>query len=323
VLRLPVAREVEHRRLVRPAEREIAAGRDQLVAERAGHRHRLAGGRDDRRLADQIAALLAAGLGDADHPRRVLIGARLHRQLVVEVRERVVLRRGRVVERRVVAEKDHLHALQAHHAVGLRPPAVVADAHAEHAAEGAPHAEAQVADLEVSLLEVLERAIGLVLGVAGQVDLAVFPDQAPAGVDEDRGVVPMSDAALDDELRVAEIEAETEPRCLLEQRARLGPGHLALEERVDLRLILHPPARKERGEGELREDHQVATPGLGLVQMREQAFDDGAARLGPGNRSELRGADRDDAHAVTPGCSRGAWRRTPPRPERSCGRRRG
>ena len=34
--------------------------------------------------------------------------------------------------------------------------------------------QAEIADLEIALLEVLEGAPGLVLGMAGQVDLAVF-----------------------------------------------------------------------------------------------------------------------------------------------------
>ena len=133
-------------------------------------------------------ALLGAALGHADHPGAVLVGAGLHRKLVVEPRMLVVVGRRRVVQRRVVAEHHHLDALQAHDAVGLRPAPVVADAHAHDAAEGAADREAEIADLEIALLQMLERALRLVLGVAGQMDLAVLADDAAVALDQDRGV---------------------------------------------------------------------------------------------------------------------------------------
>src|ERR1043165_1927070 len=43
----------------------------------------------------------------------------------------------RIHRRRVVAEHNHLDALQAHHPIGLGPTPVVADAHAHDAAHGA------------------------------------------------------------------------------------------------------------------------------------------------------------------------------------------
>ena len=64
----------------------------------------------------------------------------------------------RINRGRVVAEHDHLDALQAHDAVGLRPAPVIADAHAENAAEHAPHRKAEIAGLEIALLEMLECA---------------------------------------------------------------------------------------------------------------------------------------------------------------------
>ena len=89
------------------------------------------------------------------------------------------------VDRRVVTAEDHLHTLQPHHAVGLRPAAVVADGHADEAAEHPPHAEAEIAHVEVTLLEVLERPRRLGLGMPRQVDLAVLADDASCGIDQD------------------------------------------------------------------------------------------------------------------------------------------
>src|SRR2546427_5465706 len=85
VLGPAVGGEVEHGCFKRPAERETAASRDQLVAERRRHRDRLARRRDDLALPDQITAFFAPGLGDRHHPRAVLICAGLHDETIVEI----------------------------------------------------------------------------------------------------------------------------------------------------------------------------------------------------------------------------------------------
>src|SRR5207249_3426411 len=326
--------------LLPPAALQVTARDDQLVADRRRHRDDLARRRDDRRLTEQVAAFLASGLGHADDPRGVLIGAGLHGEMVVEAREVILLGRRRVVDRRVVAQQHQLDALQPHHPVGLGPAAVVADAHADDGAAVPRDGPAEIAHLEVALLEVLERAPRLVLGVAGQVDLAVLEDAAAARVDEERRVVAMAIGRL---LRVAEAEAEAEPPRLVEERLRFRPGHLGLEEGVDLGLILHPPARKERRQRELGEHDQLRAARLRLVQQREQALDDVGATVGALDRPELcRGHDHDAAHSLAERrapepcegaptankrqrtrslisrCSRGASRRTPGARGRSC-----
>src|SRR5690606_10058317 len=88
---------------------------------------------------------------------------------------------------------DHLHALQAHHAIGLRPAAVVADAHAEASAEKIPDAETEIARFEIAFLEMLEASVALVLGMTGQVDLAVLGDDSASLVDDDRRVEAVAD----------------------------------------------------------------------------------------------------------------------------------
>ena len=138
-------------------------------------------------------------------------------------------------------------------------------------------------------------------GVTGQVDLAVLADEPPAAIDQDRGVVAPERIALAGELGVAQAEGEAEPCRLVPERARLGPGHLALEERVDLRLILHPPAGEERGEGQLREDHEVAAPGVGLPEEADQPLHDVGSAVAASDRAELGCADRDHAgHGAEP-----------------------
>src|SRR5437764_15037259 len=92
-----------------------------------------------------------------------------------------------VLDRGVVAERDDLDALQPHDAVGLGPAPVVADAHAHDRVLHAPDAEAFVPDIEIALLEMLKRRLRQMLGMAGQVDLAVPAYDAAVGIDPGRG----------------------------------------------------------------------------------------------------------------------------------------
>src|SRR5207302_368666 len=82
-LGLAVAGEVEDSLLVGFRQVEVAARDDELVAEGRRLRHDLARGRDDGAAGDRGDALLVAALGDADDEGAVLIGARLHDEMVV------------------------------------------------------------------------------------------------------------------------------------------------------------------------------------------------------------------------------------------------
>src|SRR3546814_8915515 len=137
--------------------------------------------------------------------------------------------------------------LQAHDAGGLRPAAVVADAHAEDAAEGAPDRKAGIAEVEITLLEMLEGTPRFVLVMAGQMHLAVFSDDLAVAVDQDRRVEMRDHAVFFDQFGIAEIEAEAEPARFVEQGLGLRPGHAAFEKAVDLGLVGHEPAREEGG----------------------------------------------------------------------------
>ena len=199
--------------------------------------------------------------------------------------------RRRVVQRRVVAQQHHLDILQAHHAIGLGPAAVVADAHAHVAAERPHDREAEIADLEVALLEMLERPLGLVLGMARQMDLAVLAHDAAVALDQDRGVETPDTPFLVGQLRIAQAEAHREALGLREQRRRLVGRHLLLEEGIDLGLVLHPPARKERGERELGKHHELASHALRLAQMGDQPLHHVAAAMAALDGTHLRRPD--------------------------------
>ena len=183
-----------------------------------------------------------------------------------------------VLTRRVEAERDDLGALEREHAECFRPAPIVADQHAADRVHEPPDAKAEVADLEVLLLEVLERRLRFVVRVAGQVHLAVLADQAAVRADEDRRVVAV---IVRRELGVADVEADAELARLVEQRPRLRARHFALEiAAVDLRRILHPPAREERGEGELREDDKPGAHAVRFAQQVDEALRSGGAAVG-------------------------------------------
>ena len=106
----------------------------------------------------------------------------------------IVGRYPRQMGRRVVAEQNQLDALHAHDPIGLRPAAVVADAHADIGAERAPHRKAEIARLEIPLLQMLERVMRAVVGMTGQMHLAVLADDLGVLVHQDRRVVAMRGA---------------------------------------------------------------------------------------------------------------------------------
>src|SRR5680860_1186182 len=141
---------------------------------------------DDGRAAKHRMAILDAGFGDGYNPRAVLVGAGLHGQIIVEgSRFLGFVRILRVCRRRVETDEYHFNTLQPHDPVGFGPAPVVADAHADDAAERAPYPETGIARLEVFLLQMLEGAFRIKLVVAGQVGLAVRADNRTFPVDED------------------------------------------------------------------------------------------------------------------------------------------
>ena len=263
--------EIEDRLAIALAQVEIAARGDDLVLQRHRLCDDLARRRDDGALADHVRALLDTAFGGADHPGGVLIGACLHGQMVVELGQAVDVAMAGVIVGRVVAEHDHLDALQPHDAIGLGPAPVVADAHAHDAAEAAPDAEAQIAWLEIALLQMLMSAVRLRLGMAGQMDLAVFADDVAVAVDEDRCVEAALAAVFIDKLGVAEIETDAELLRFVEQRLRFRARHFLLVIAVELGLVLDQPAREEGGERELGEHDELGAPALRLAHQGDQA----------------------------------------------------
>src|SRR3981081_3312584 len=141
--------------------------------------------------------------------------------MIVELAKAVDVAMAGVVDRRVVAEHDHLDALQAHDAIGLGPAPGVADAHAHDPAKAAPDLEAVITRLEIAFFKMLVDAVGLRLGMARQMHLAVFADDVSGAVDQDRGVEPALATVFLHEFGIAEIEADAELLRLVEERLRV------------------------------------------------------------------------------------------------------
>jgi hypothetical protein len=90
------------------------------------------------------------------------------------------------------------------------------------------------------------------------------------------------------------VEADLQLLRFREQRPRLGAGHLAFVEGIDLGLVGERPARKERRQGELGIDDQIAPHPVRLAHQLDQAAHDPGSVLMTGDRPELRTADRDE-----------------------------
>ena len=185
--------EVKHRLFAKPRRIQIAGVHDQLILFGHALGDNLAIGRHNRAAPKQRVVVLHPSLRHRDHPSRVLIGPGLQRQAVVK--HPVFLRlvaAARVGRGRVKAQRHHLHALQTHHPIGLRPATVVANAHPHHAAQDVKHRKAKIPWQKIALLQMLKRNIILVLSMTRQMDLAILANNRPSLIGEDRGIVMLT-----------------------------------------------------------------------------------------------------------------------------------
>src|SRR5947209_7502434 len=196
----------------------------------------------------------------------------------------------RVHRGRVVAEHNHLDALQPHDAVGFGPAPIVADAHAENPAERAPDGKTEIARLEIALFEMLEDALSIELGMAGQMHFTVLADDCSHTIDENRRVEM---ASLGRQFGIAEREGDAVFRSLVEERSRRGIRHFALEPGIDLTLIRHVPAREEGGQRQLGIDYERALLRSGAFEQTEHAAHYSFAVLGSLDGAHLSGANTD------------------------------
>ena len=200
-----------------------------------------------------------------------------------------------VVVRRVVAEHDHLDALQAHDAVGLGPAAVVADAHAHRrrrsrarrGSRGRPARNSASPDAGTA-------RPGCGSAWPGRCILRYLPTMLPSRSTRIDGVEAALAAALDGQLGIAEIEADAELLGLVEQRLRLAARHLALVIGVELGLVLDQPVREEGGERELGEDDESAPLPLASRISAISRAHGILAGLRLGDRPHLGGCGLDD-----------------------------
>src|SRR5205809_564498 len=278
---------------------KIDARDDQLIARGGGLGQHLAHGIDDAGAADQLHAVLHAGLGDADHEARVGVGAGAQAELV-EIE-------GEGGDGGVVAVQDDLGALEGERAIALGVPAVLAHRDTHLGAAGVEDLVARVAVGEVvGLVDLGEAVRGL---GAGKVDLPESPDDPAVAVGQERGVEVLAVGLL------AEADVDGDPGLLGAAKEGLeGLGRdLRLEELIEVLADLLGEIRRER---HLGIGDELDALGFGLIEQREHALDDflPAAALLVG--TQLGGGDGDDAsHELSPlrgsqqpTRSRRAWR---------------
>ena len=192
-----------------------------------------------------------------------------------------------VFDRRIVAEGDDLDPLQPHDTIGLGPAPVVADAHADDRIKRPPDVEAFIADVEVPFFEMLKGRIRQMLGMAGQMDLAIAADDPAVALDQDGRVVMARLALLLCKLGIAEVKPDSQFLGQIEQWPGFGIGHLALEEAIDFGLVGHPPARKKCGQRQFRKHDKPRAAAMRLAQHRHQPLDYRSAVVGQMDRPQL------------------------------------
>src|SRR5437762_3231054 len=257
---------------------EVDARSDELVAIRRRLGHDLALRIDHARAADELQAVLDAGLGHTDDEARVGVGARAHAEIVEIERQRR--------DRRVVADQDDLRALQRERAIALRVATILTDRDADARTGAVPHPVAGVAVGEVVGFVHLREAVGGLR--ARQVDFAKCPAEPPVTLGEKRGVEVLAIGLL------AESDVHGDPRLRRAPQQRLQSlrRHVGLEELVEVLADLLGEVRRER---HFRIGDQLDALARSTFEQDEHALDDLLARGAFVVRSHLSGGDLDVA----------------------------
>ena len=138
----------------------------------------------------------------------------------------------------------------------------------------------------------LERAVGLVVLVPGDVGLRVAGDDRAVALDEGLHVPTMTVVV---EQRVSDAEPDAEPSRFVEQRLRRLVGHRALVPVVGFGDVVDEPAREERRQRQLRVDDEFDTVLRCLMQQRDHPRNHLVAAVVALNRPELRGCDGENS----------------------------
>ncbi|MEY9916600.1 hypothetical protein ABIF99_002915 [Bradyrhizobium japonicum] len=186
--------------------------------------------------------------------------------------------------------------MQAEHAPGFRPAAVVADHHAhDRMGPGRARAEsgkAEVAIVEIALLELLVARAFARLDRARQMHLAIAAEDLAVAIDQDRAIIT---PAIRGQLGIADIEADAQRARTVEQFCHGRVRHAALEIVVE-RVAFEQPAREEGGEGKLGKHHEAGAAAGGLLQHVEHPRQRMLARIGFLRRPHLCGGGAKDTN---------------------------
>ena len=168
---------------------------------------------------------------------------------------------------RVVTKGDNLCALQAHHAPGFWPAAIVADTHADLGVLGLPNLKAFVTHIEIFLFKMLKGRLGFVIAVTRQMDLAITTDDICLSIDQNRGIKA---PPVFGELGVTQIKPDRQFARGLEQHRGLWSGHAGFKVALLGLLLGHPVTRKKRRQRQLWKHHQLCAARGGFAHHLKQ-----------------------------------------------------
>src|SRR5450830_533174 len=177
--RTPIELQIKLSVLAGQARIQVTFRNGELVTRAGSFSDNLTGGCNDAGPGHHVATFFQPRLGNSHDPGTVLVSARLHAKTVLKQALGWTLRLAWIEQRRVVAERDQLHALERKYAVGFRPASVIADGHAEFTAKGLEHGKAEITHLKIHFLEILKWMLRMNLTVPRQMHLAVLADDLP------------------------------------------------------------------------------------------------------------------------------------------------
>src|SRR5262245_45652542 len=173
---------------------------DDLVVERTCLGNHLPGWGDDAGPADLLLSFLQACLGSGGYPKSVLVGASLHGKVAVKQAKAVERRRFVELGGGVVSDQHDFGPVEAQHAIGLRPTAIVAERNRDANASEIIDRKAEIPRLKIKPLQAECRS-GLRLLLARQMHLAVASDEPSVPPNEIHRVEPPVPPVLADKFR--------------------------------------------------------------------------------------------------------------------------
>ena len=143
-------------------------------------------------------------------------------------------------------------------------------------------------------------AAWVVIGMAGQMNLAVFQHDLTGAIDQYLRVeAPLAQAEfvvlLQRHLGIAQTEPNAGRLGRIKQRLGDGRGHFGFKPLIGLAEMLAIMAREEGGQRQFGKHHQLRPALLGALEQSQHALDGNRPAVGELKRTQLGGGDGEDA----------------------------